>query len=223
MKNDEDGCQANVPRVLGWGRDGDKELPWPGIGDQDANSPRKHTWRTQTCKIASFRGSLLGLRTKFAKGPRRIIDELLRGKRGGRSDGTPEVFEDECWDQTTLMLFQKRWVFFHNVVCKVRGSLQDDGCRRECCDGREPETFSTARFLGVHGLEQRCRFLRQVSPFWTWMLAVVLELICAQTSLFGAWILAYSCVQGPKLGWKLLSLVRGLNGKWALVDFVSWW
>ena len=76
---------------------------------------------------------------------------------------------------------ERPWLrfFFHNVVCKVRGSLQDDGCRRGCCDGREPQTFSMARFLGVHGLEQRCRFLGQVSPYWAWMFAVLLERICA--------------------------------------------
>ena len=188
-----------------------KELPWPGI-EQESKTPIRpeniHEEHTPA-RSHHFGGWLLGLRTKFAKG---IIDELLQGKSGGRSDGTPEVFKMSAGIKQRWCYFKhadRPWLrfFFRNVVCKVRGSLQDDGCRRGCCDGREPETFSMAGFLGVHGLEQRCRFLGQVSPYWAW------AHLCVNFTLLGLNSGLHLCsrpevrmeivVAGPRPQWKM--------------------
>ena len=57
----------------------------------------KHTWRTDTWKMASFQSWVLVLGPSYAKGAESIIDEFQQGKPGRSSDGIPEFSHISCW------------------------------------------------------------------------------------------------------------------------------
>ena len=112
---------------------------------QDANSPRKHTWRTHL-QDRIISGLVAGSSDEVCersqkdhrRAPAREARRMERWHTRSFSKMSAEIKQRWCCFKNA-----DRWwlrIFFRNVVCKV----QDDGCRRGCCDGREPETFSMA-------------------------------------------------------------------------------
>ena len=220
-KNDEDECQANVPRVLRWGWDGDKELLWPGI-EQETKTPTRpeniHEEHTPA-RSHHFGVGCWVFGPSLRRVPEGSSTSSFKGCQEDAAMAHQKFFKMSAEIKQRWCYFKnadRPWLrfFFHNVVRKVRGSLQDDGCRRGCGDGREPETISMARFLGVHGLEKRCRFLGKVSSHWAWMFAVLLELIlCVDFTVLGLNSCLNLCsrpevrmeivVAGPRPQWKM--------------------